>query len=261
MSGYGASLIANGDTAVRVALLVFVPLLILFTLRVSAGLRTPLRTIAPWRALPRLSERSTETGEPVVLWLAGGLQDAAGPETAALATLYDYVSAQQARADQPAPLRTTHPVTLLLAMNSLQGNRERHQLSASCQPDEICFAGPAPLALASAVSADLRRDKRTATLLAGSFEAESLWCVASAPVSGPPLLSATADPAGAALTRLAEDALSGECALPGEDLFAAGAYLHRPLTLGSLLAEDWMRWLLIAIIVVAVLLTSAGYGG
>jgi len=261
VSGYGASLIANSDTAVLVALILFVPLLIFFTLRVSAGLRTPLRTIAPWRALPHLSQRSTETGEPVVLWLAGGLQDAAGPEAAALATLYDYVSAQQARADQPAPLRTTHPVALLLAMNSLQGNRERHQLGASQQPDEICFAGPAPLALASAISADLRQGKRTAILLAGSFEAEALWCVASAPLSGAPMLSATADPAGAALTGLTEDPLSGERALPGEDLFSGGAYLHRPLTLGSLLAEDWMRWLLIAIIVIAVLLTSAGYGG
>ena len=75
MSGYGASLIANSDTAVLVALILFIPLLILFTLRVSAGLRTPLRAIAPWRALPPLSQHSTETGEPVVLWLADGLQD------------------------------------------------------------------------------------------------------------------------------------------------------------------------------------------
>ena len=261
MSGYGASLIANSDTAVRVALILFVPLLILFTLRVSAGLRTPLRAIAPWRRLPQLSQRSVETGAPVVLWLAGGLQDAAGPEAAALATLYDYVSAQQARANQSAPLRTANPVSLLLALNCLQSNRERHQLGASGQPDEICFTGSAPLALASAVSADIWQDKRTATLLAGSFEAEGLWCVASAPFSGAPLLSVTADPAGAALSGLAEDPVSGESALPGEDLFAAGAYLHRPLTLGSLLAEDWLRWLIITIIVIAVLLTSAGYGG
>ncbi len=261
MSGYGASLIANSDTAVLVALILFIPLLILFTLRVSAGLRTPLRAIAPWRALPPLSQHSTETGEPVVLWLADGLQDAAGPEAAALATIYDYVSAQQARADQPAPLRTTNPVSLMLAMNSLQGNRERHQLGGSTQPDEICFAGPAPLALASAVSADLGHQRRAATLLAGSVEAEALWCAAAVPLSGAPLLSVTADAAGAALTGLAGAPLSGESALPGEDLFSAGAYLHRPLTLGSLLAEDWMRRLLIVIVVIAVLLTSAGYGG
>lgn len=266
MTGYAQSLIAHSGTAALVALVLFILLFTLFTARARAGLRVPLRPIRHLRHLPGLTERSVETGAPVVVWLAEGLQDVAGPESVAGLSLYDFVSRQAARSDQPAPLATSNPITLLLAMNILQASREYHQFHESYRPRELQFYGPSPFTFASGVTLDAAPAARSATVLAGAFELEGLWLGESMLKHDMPALAAVVDPAGASLVSLRPDAdgtsrLTAEQLLPGEDLYAAGAYLHRPLTLGSLLAEDWARGLIIVLILIAVLLTSLGYGG
>jgi len=45
----------------------------------------------------------------------------------------------------------------------------------------------------------------------------------------------------------------------GEDVFAAGAYLHRPSHLGSLAAQDILRLVIMLGIVVGVVMTTLGY--
>jgi hypothetical protein len=151
----------------------------------------------------------------------------------------------------------------------LQANRERHQFHESYRGREVQFYGPAPLAYAAGIALDSASMARTATLIAGPFETEGLWLGKETSVPGAPAVVAAGDPAGAALVWVSGDAdmdsrapeLTPDPLLPGEDLYAAGAYLHRPATLGSLLAEDWARLLIIAVILIAVLLTSLGYGG
>ncbi|MHB1318904.1 MAG: DUF6754 domain-containing protein [Anaerolineae bacterium] len=269
MSGFGESLIAHSGTATLVVLALFISFFTLFTLRARAGLRIPLRPIRPVERLRALAERSTETGAPIVTWLAGGLQDVAGPESVAGLTLYDFVSRQAARADQPAPLSTSNPVALLLAMNILQANRERHQFHESFRGREVQFYGQPPVVYASGVTMDPSPDPRTATLIAGPFESEGLWLGESNPVPNTLAVVAAGDPAGNALITVSYDTGPSEEArrlmddplLPGEDMYSAGAYLHRPAALGSLLAEDWARALIIALVLIAVLLTSLGYGG
>jgi len=47
----------------------------------------------------------------------------------------------------------------------------------------------------------------------------------------------------------------------GEELYAASAYLsHEPLLLGGLKGEDWMKVLLIILIVIGIILASFGFG-
>ncbi|MFO7695992.1 MAG: DUF6754 domain-containing protein [Anaerolineae bacterium] len=266
MTGYAESLIAHSGTAALVALVLFILLFTLYTARVRAGLRVPLRPIRHLRHLPGLTERSVETGVPIVVWLAEGLQDVAGPESVAGLSLYDFVSRQAARSDQPAPLATSNPVTLLLAMNALQANRESHQFHESYRAREVQFYGPSPLTFASGVTLGPGPASRSATLVAGAFESEGLWLAETMQKQDTPALTAAGDPTGEALVSLRPDTdgaprLTAEPLLPGEDLYAGGAYIHRPLILGSLLAEDWARGLIIVLILIAVLLTSLGYGG
>jgi hypothetical protein len=182
------------------------------------------------------------------------------------------VCRQAARADQSAPLRTNSPVALLLAMNVLQSNRERNGFHSSYQPSELQFYGASQMAFAGGVALDPGPNPRAATLLAGTFEGEGLWLGTSMRDVDAPALTVSGDPAGDALVAVARAANSPSSLrskpyagtgplLPGEDLYAAGAYLQSPKALGSLLAQDAARWLIIAVVLVAVVLTSLGYGG
>jgi hypothetical protein len=272
VSGYAGSLMAHSAAVALVTLALFIVLFALYTLRVRAGLHVPLRRISLYQQLPHLAERSTETGAPVVTWLASRAQDGAGPEIVAGITLYDYICRQAARADQPAPLRTNSPVALLLAMNALQSNRERNGFHRSYQPSELEFFGTSPTAFAGGVDLDPGPRPRSATLLAGTFEGEGLWLGTAMQDVDASALTVSGDPAGDALVTVACAAGSTVISrgggydttgplLPGEDLYAAGAYLEHPQALGSLLSEDAVRWLIIAVVLVAVLLTSLGYGG
>ena len=45
----------------------------------------------------------------------------------------------------------------------------------------------------------------------------------------------------------------------GEDVYAAGAYLHRPSHLGSLAAQDILRIVIVLSIIVGVVMVSLGY--
>jgi hypothetical protein len=281
MSGYTQSLIAHSSTATLVALILFVAPFVLFSLLARAGYRLALRPIRGYGRLPDLTEQAAETGVPLYLGLrAGG--SGAGVESIAALTLYDYVSRQAARVDQGAPASVSDPITLLLAMNLLQANRERYQFHKSYRGAEIQFYGTDPLAYAVGASLEytprarrVREAERPTAVLAGHYEQEALWLGHVAGSALAPAITVSSEPTGAALLGVTADeatrlkawpdsrvvsAAHGDTVAPGEDLFAGGAYLHRPVHEGSLVAQDWMRALIILLVLVAVVLTSLGYG-
>ena len=50
---------------------------------------------------------------------------------------------------------------------------------------------------------------------------------------------------------------SADHVLMGEDMYAAGAYLaHKSWHIGSLLAQDLMRWVIVVVIIVLVVINS-----
>jgi len=67
-------------------------------------------------------------------------------------------------------------------------------------------------------------------------------------------LGGTAAPSAMALMQTTLDE-----SVIGEEVFAAGAYLHRPTHLGSLATQDAMRIVAILAIITTVVVTSLGY--
>ena len=107
---------------------------------------------------------------------------------------------------------------------------------------------------ARALSA-MRVAEPLANVLIGTHGAEGLLLAEAGAASGITQLGGTADPSGAALLH----ATLGE-ALVGEEVFAAGAYLHRPDHLGSLATQDLVRIVIIIALVVGIALTSLDLG-
>ncbi len=86
-------------------------------------------------------------------------------------------------------------------------------------------------------------------LIAGSFGSEVALLTDAAERTGSKAIGGSEN-----LTAQAVLYASSEEVLIGEELFAAGAYLHGdPIHLGSLFAQDVLRWIIIATLLVGVI--------
>lgn len=108
----------------------------------------------------------------------------------------------------------------------------------------------ASAAYASGVMSSLRRTRPLVTVMIGWFGDEYLLMGETAAQQNIIQVSGTTNPAVLPFML----ATSAEGTLLGEEIFAAGAYLQeRPSHIASLLAQDWARLLIVAIIVLGAL--------
>jgi hypothetical protein len=92
----------------------------------------------------------------------------------------------------------------------------------------------------------LEREPLTGSVMVGSFGDEYLLMGQTGARRNVHQLVGTSDPA-----TLAQVYASADDKLIGEEMFATGAYTRKlPIQIGSLLAEDWGRWAVAAVIVV-----------
>lgn len=244
------------------ALVVFCLLFTLFNLQARRGRPFPLRRIAAYERLGSLAVQSIETGQPIHVGLGSGAWAQAAPDLVAGLTALDYISKRAAAAtvDASASERSFlatagNPVALLLAMNLLPSD-SRGGAPMRVLDDSLGFYGPDPMAFVGGAAAEGRASAYAGHLLLGRFGSEGLWLAEALHPAKAPILGGASDPAAAALMQLSVDE-----PIIGEDLYAAGAYLHRPQHLGSLAAQDWMRFLLAAALIVGALVASLGWGG
>ena len=93
----------------------------------------------------------------------------------------------------------------------------------------------------------LSSEETSANVMAGVFSSEAAFLTEAGARQGMLQVAAAAAPAALAVLYPSANHL-----LVGEELFAAGAYVgERPSHVGSLLAEDVARWILVLIILAA----------
>jgi len=96
-------------------------------------------------------------------------------------------------------------------------------------------------------------------VLLGHFGDEYLLVAEGANRQQPPLVTVAGAGDPNVLPYVYATALPG---LWGEEIFAAGAYLnHKPFHIGSLLAQDTLRWVIGWVIIIGVLLKAFGLIG
>jgi hypothetical protein len=243
------------DVAALAMLLIFLPLFVALTLRAKGGRRIPLRPIAAYRRLQALVSQAAESGEPIhVAMGTGRLGTDATLESLMGLTMFDYVARRASAANQPA-LGTVGDATLLPAAQAvLHQARDEAGYGERYTGREVEFYGPEPLAYSAGSYAAVARQRPLGSALLGRFGVEGLWLAESAASLGMTRLGGATDPSSAALLAVSVDDL-----LVGEEVFAAGAYLHRPSHLGSLATQDIFRIVAILAIILGVILTSLGY--
>ncbi len=248
---------ASVDVAAIVALIVFILLFTVSTVRAKAGRRFPLRPIRAYEHLQSLVSQTTESGRPIHVGLGSGQVGAvATPETVMGLTVFDYVARHAAASNQPI-LATVGDATILpAAQGFLQTARREAGFPERYVGREINFYGPSPFAYAAGSLDALKHRGYLASVLIGRFGSEGLWIAESANSPAMPQLGGTADPAAMALMQVALDD-----AVIGEEIYAAGAYLHRPSHLGSLATQDIVRIVVILAMIAGVVMVSLGYWG
>jgi hypothetical protein len=151
------------------------------------------------------------------------------------------------------PLVTTGDATLhLLAEDQVHRIRRGQATGLSQAEPDVRWLAATPAAYAAGVMGMLAREPVEVNVMTGFFGAEYLLMgEVGVPRVGVQLGGAS-EP-----TVLPFVLATSRAALLGEELYAAGAYLaHKPWHLGSLWAQDMLRWLIALSVVVAVIVNT-----
>lgn len=221
-------------------LLAFIALLFYFTRLVNKGYMPALRQIRAFERLAGLSGRAVEKGCTLHLSPGvGGLANETAVDTLAGMAVVDYFAQQPAT---PPIVSTADPLTMLLGQDRL-----------AVEPTQnVRWLAPGPTAYAAGVVSLLAREKVEATVMIGSFGEEYLLMGEAAAQYSVTHIGGTGVP-----TTLPFIFVSADETLLGEEIYAAGAYLRkRPLEIGSLLAEDSLRWVIAFLIIGGIIASS-----
>lgn len=256
-----------------VLFLVFLPLFFFASWVVKRGLPISLRPIGAYDTLKRLLAQAAEAGRPVHLSVGiGGIGDRSTADTMAGLTILDYIAERAAISASPPIVTLANPTALPVAQDLLRRAYRRHGYPEEFDPTRARFVAPDPLAytgqtpnpaLYSAGQNDafpyavgtmrlLTQQPLVANVMVGTFGDEFLLLAETGAQRGLNQIG------GTSATRVLPFVYTSVAnPLIGEEIYAGGAYLaSRPWHIGSLFAQDMMRWALVGLVVLGVVLRS-----
>jgi hypothetical protein len=223
-------------------------LLTVLTLRIRAGKPVELRSLPGLEGLPGLVARAAETGRPLHVSVGvAGVGGAATAETWAGLTVLGQLADEAAACDVPLIVTVADATVLPIAEDILQRAHARHDNLEGYDPTQVRFVAPDPMAYAMGTMGLLAREPMAGNVMIGSFGDEYLLMGETGARRGVYQVVGTADPRTLPFVYASADET-----LVGEEMFAGGAYTSRlPIQVASLLAEDWIRWVVVAAILIA----------
>jgi hypothetical protein len=235
-------------------LLLFAVLLLFFTARVRAGQQPYLRQISAFESLKGFAGRAVEAGRPLHLSL--GIGSMANATTAdSLAGLYvlNYLAEQSATTGTHPTVSMADPTVMLFAQNELRTTHLNNPQGLETAYNNVFWIAPQPAAYAAGVMSLLSVDDVEANVMVGRFGDEYLLMGETAARRNMDHIGGTSDP-----NTLPFIYASAQDLLMGEEIYATGAYLQRRVShIGSLLAQDTMRWIIFLVILGGVIAASA----
>jgi hypothetical protein len=231
----------------------FLPVLYLSGRRVQEGDFPDLRPISAFNALQGVTARAIETGRAVhiSLGLGGTTGDATADSLAGLSAL-EYLADQSAAAGAPPIVTVADPTLLPLAQDTIRRPYGTDQEEAAGAARHVRWIAPEPAAYAAGVMGVLGIEAVDANVMIGEFGDEYLLMGEAAYRRGITQIGGASDP-----NVLPFVYVSADQTLMGEEMYAGGAYLKRkPWHIGSLLAQDFMRWIIALVIVALVIINT-----
>jgi len=256
-------MLAAGDAGVStdslLALGVVILAAVLFAvalLRTGGAYRVSLRTIPAYDRLKQIITDAAESGDVIHLSAGSGTVGGAGSADTLAGIQAVRSLLGRAATEGVATLTTTaSPIVLPLLQTAAEQAYRRAGAEDEYDPARVRFAGDDRNAYAASLSDALRNEDVSSSLLLGSLAEETLFIGERGRRAGVTQII------GAASTRaLPYAVVTADETIIGEEIYAAGAYLGgQPAQKASLLAQDWLRLVTVAAIVVGVIARSLGW--
>ncbi len=234
-------------------LLVFIVTLVIGRYRTARWRPAEWRAIFAFDRLNKAIQRAIEQGRALHVTLGrGSLWTGAAMDSLASAEVLRPIAKHLSLTGQ-MPLVTTGDATLHLLAED-QVHRIRRSLATGlpqAKPD-VRWLTATPTAYAAGVMGILARESVEVNVMTGFFGAEYLLMGEAGVQRVGVQLGGASEPAVLPFV-----VTTSRAALLGEELYTAGAYLaHKPWHLGSLWAQDILRWLIAVLVLVVVIINT-----
>ncbi len=212
-----------------------------------------IRRIEAYESLPATVGAAVETGRRIHISLGSGtIGEVNTAATISGLGVLDQVASVAAVSDKPPIVTTADGAAMLLAQDTLRGVYNRQNASEQYDPLSAQVAGLTPLGFGAALPGVLSDEVVAGTVLIGSVGQEAVLLAEAGRRAHVTTVAGSDLPAAQAVLFATADQ-----PLVGEDLFAGNAYINRrPAHVASLRAQDWMRLIIGAVIVLGVVLKT-----
>ena len=245
-----ASWIDGGRLNILLSILLFLILILVFRHRASRGAELFIRKIAGLDAIEEAVGRATEMGRPILY--VPGIDEANNIQTIYSMVILGNVAKMVAKYETPLIVPVCHSFVVPIAEETVrQGYMDAGRPDAYSK-DNIRYLSDEQFAFAAAVNGIILRERPATNLFLGSFYAESLMLAETGFSTGAVQIAGTAN-----IHQLPFFVVACDYTLIGEEFFATSAYLSRePDLVGTLKGTDWMKGLIIILLVIGALLET-----
>jgi hypothetical protein len=247
-------LFRTSRTIVLIFILIFSAVILLYTRWAKKGKELFIRKIAGLDAVEEAVGRATEMGRPVLF--VPGIQELDDIQTIAGVSILGRVAKITAQYETPLIVPVNYPLVLAAGQEVVKNAYIEMGKGDAYNKDIVRYVAGEQFALAAAINGIMMRDLPAANIYMGAFFAESLLLTETGNAAGSIQISGTAEP-----EQLPFFIASCDYTLMGEELYAASSYLsHEPLLLGGLKGQDFIKIMLVILILIGTILMTIGVG-
>ncbi|MFH0778327.1 MAG: fibronectin type III domain-containing protein [Candidatus Eisenbacteria bacterium] len=241
-----------GRTNLLVFIAVFFVLVLVFIQRAGRGVALHVRKIPGLEAIEEAVGRATEMGKSVLY--VPGIDDVNNIQTIYSMVILGNVARIVAKYGTPLIVPVCRAFVVPLAEETVKQGYLDAGHPEAYNPNNIRYLSDEQFAFTAGVDGIMLREKPAANLFLGSFFAESLILAETGFSTGAIQIAGTAN-----IHQLPFFVVACDYTLIGEEFFAASAYLSRdPRLLGTLVGSDWMKVLLVGLLLTGALLETFG---
>lgn len=235
---------------VLIVLVLFGSFFLILQMKARSGAHLALRRLPGIDAIEEAIGRATEMGRPVLF--IPGLNDIDDIQTLAGVSILSHVAYIAAEYDTPVIVACRRSVVLTMCEETVRQACLAAGRPEVFIPNNMRYLSDDQFAFTAGVNGIMLREKPASCIYQGCFYSESLILAETGFVSGAIQVAGTAN-----ISQLPFFVAACDYTLIGEEFFAASAYLSKePSILASIKASDWLKMVVLPVILIGVLLAT-----
>jgi hypothetical protein len=235
---------------VLIVLVLFGSFFAILQMKARRGVQLALRRLPGIDAIEEAIGRATEMGRPALF--IPGLNDIDDIQTLAGVSILSHVAYIAAEYDTPVIVACRRSVVLTMCEETVRQACLAAGRPEVFIPNNMRYLSDDQFAFTAGVNGIMLREKPASCIYQGCFYSESLILAETGFVSGAIQVAGTAN-----ISQLPFFVAACDYTLIGEEFFAASAYLSKePSILASIKASDWLKMVVLPVIIVGVILAT-----